>query len=753
MTQPMAVPRTGMTGLKPSKPGAAQGTRSTQRIVLPTPPGARPNSTKSLVGLAPGGKISLPIGMILRSLPPETLASDISEFEKTGAASTEIGLPMNTVLGQLPSGKVEMTLEDLIPLFPAGYLQPTEAISSYLPTIISLPLMDVVMRIPPDLLALRPDQKDVDASVINMADPFTEEILREQAETARRQSGANIIDESQAPQEEFVPSQSARSIAPPRRPSVEPLVPSRIAATTLAAPSIPTARGAPSISVPQRPIGSVPLPPAATAPATPPGARTPTGQIPTPVRMSAPLPPRQFSTPSVRESGAATADASGAPVPPVPRNTGPIPAPPPPRHTTSLPTAKRRTGTLASLSQQLTAAAMAAETPADSFIEPKPVAVAEPTPEEAKAPGAPDPDADDLQRLAALAMAQLGDSSDASREGEKSEEPAPKPVTSFQPPTEVEEPPVAAGEPEAAAEPATPEATEDETESFIVPPSQPAPEDEAKNGTERVDEPIRAPEPVTSFPVPEPIRAPALEPVATGSVNEPIRVSEAPIVPRIDEPIRAPAPPEHGVDGSSASVAFNLNTCTAEDLVTHIPDCTAVLAAAIIVHREKIGSYAKLEELLNVPGMTPTAYTSLTGEAPPPESKPPLSLNELLGFPSAQNLSLKDVTERIACWPDVTGCLLSQSSGLSLVGTAPPGLDKEAIVAFAPRMFEAINKSFSEVAGTETDALIVPSSGTSFHLFRNKDLYLIIMSRLPLMPERHVKVARFVLSALSSRRD
>jgi hypothetical protein len=74
-------------------------------------------------------------------------------------------------------------------------------------------------------------------------------------------------------------------------------------------------------------------------------------------------------------------------------------------------------------------------------------------------------------------------------------------------------------------------------------------------------------------------------------------------------------------------------------------------------------------------------------------------------------------------------------------------------VAFAPRMFEAINKSFAEVSGQETDALVIPSAGTSFHLFRNRDLYLIIMSRLPQMPERHVKVARFVLAALGIRRD
>lgn len=202
---------------------------------------------------------------------------------------------------------------------------------------------------------------------------------------------------------------------------------------------------------------------------------------------------------------------------------------------------------------------------------------------------------------------------------------------------------------------------------------------------------------------------------------------------------------------ATAGMAFNLNTCTPDDLVKNIPGCSADLAASIVEYRNKIGTFKKLEELLDVPGITRAAYTNLTGEAPP-ENRMMLTLNELLGFPGDQSVSLKDVTERIACWPDVTGCVLSQSTGLSLVGTVPEGVNKEAIVAFAPRMFDAINKSFHEVSGQETDALVIPSTGTSFHLFRNKNLYLIIMSRLPQMPERHVKVARYVLAALSIRK-
>ncbi len=187
-------------------------------------------------------------------------------------------------------------------------------------------------------------------------------------------------------------------------------------------------------------------------------------------------------------------------------------------------------------------------------------------------------------------------------------------------------------------------------------------------------------------------------------------------------------------------------------MVQNIPGCFPELAESIIAHRTKIGSFKRLEDLLDVPGITKAAYTNLTGEAPP-DNKIPLSLSELLGFSAEQHISLKDVTDRIGCWPDVTGCVLSQSSGLSLVGVVPDGLDMAAIVAFAPRMFDALNKSFSEITGTETDALILPTAGNSFHIFRNKDLYLIILSRLPQMPERHMKVARFVLAALSVRRD
>ena len=265
-----------------------------------------------------------------------------------------------------------------------------------------------------------------------------------------------------------------------------------------------------------------------------------------------------------------------------------------------------------------------------------------------------------------------------------------------------------------------------------IAPTQPVPKVEA------APEPPPEP-PVAEEPAPV-VREP--EPPAPTFQAPPPAPAPAPVAPPVPEP--APAPVTN-----SPSVALNLNSCAAEELF-HIPGCSPELAESIVQYRTKIGSFKKLEDLLDVPGMTKMTYSALTGEAPP-DGNVPQSLADLLGYPADQHITLKDVTDRISCWPDVIGCVLSQSSGLSLVGSVPANMDKAAIVAFAPRMFEAVNKSFGEITGKETDELIIPTPRTSFHILRNKDLYLIILSRLPQMPDRHLKVARIVLAGLTVR--
>jgi predicted regulator of Ras-like GTPase activity (Roadblock/LC7/MglB family) len=688
------------------------------------------------------------MGIILRCLPPEVLAADISQFEASGAAATEIGLPMNMILGQLPSGKVEMTLQELVPHFPPGYLHPVEALGSYLPMLVSLPLMDVVMRIPPDLLALRPDQKDVDASVINMADPFTEEILREQAEAAKREGKtANIIDESQVPgTEEFVPrdqAAAAKSFVPPPRPRFD--IPP-IAEAPIPQPVIRAAVTAPvPIPIP-RPVGLPPAPSVvrASSPVPPPAPNatsrriSPSGKLPIPIRPTSPRPQAAPTVPVSIPNSIPAVPQGGRPLaPPIPGGPLPVTVPLPPRQSAPIPqTPQPPLRQSARIFPPSTPPSASAPVPVPVPVPvtiplptpvtiplPVPVTIPLPTPAAAASPvpvpvpqppavprplavpqssvpaakpsfpqpGQPDAAADELKRLAALAMQEMG-------------EDAPKPT---------------------------------KTASATLPSGKlPAPGIVAEAPS------IPPPPPPTPL---ESGRLPAMtqtRSLLSRSINAPVSAAAAP-APNPAAREKEPEPAR----GNEPSVAFNLNNCGVADLVK-IPGCSQFLAESIVRHRTRIGSFKKIEDLLEVPGMNSAAYSNLTGEQAP-QSGIPQSLSDLLGFPPDQKITLKDVTDRICCWPDVTGCILGQSTGLPLVGSVPKEFDKAAIVAFAPRMFESINKSFGEIAGKEANELIIPTTGTSFHIFRNGELYLIILARLPQMPDRHIKIARLVLAGLN----
>jgi DNA uptake protein ComE-like DNA-binding protein len=685
-TQPMTLPPRPSATTAPPIP-AGQKAKSTQRLIVT--PNAAGKLTSSSPLPADVGTIPLPVGMILRCLPPEMLGGALTEFEASGAAATEIPISLQTILSQLPSGKVELPVRDLVPLIPAGFLKSHEEIGALLGTVVSLPLMDVVMRIPPNLLAVRPDQKDVDPSVRRMADPFAGEQV-----PAAPPAEARIVEESQVPPtEEFVP-QASQSLPPTPSPTETQSTKSFVPPSRLL--PVPLLNQTASLS--GRPAFSRPMAPTRIVPAEGAYSRPPASTLSASQTLGVPRPP----------SPLAGASASG----PLEPRISPIILPTPPA----------------------SSIAVTAPMPASAL----PVASIPPfTP---PTPKPPETDAGELKRLAALAMEQMDAKSDEEKPSETSEIPA-------------------APEP-AAAEPTAPESTP----TMVLPkaPAELAPDEAEVPDLKQFSFAAPAPVPVPDKPA-QPIAAtsrfklPEIPAAQTTPINP---VETAPtahttrFAPPMPAPASSPAPAPLTESQTLASsqpapaVAINLNNCSPDDLLP-IPGMTRSLAAAIVTHRDKLGEFHKLEELLDVPGMTRDIYANLTGETPSSGVHP--SINELLGFPLENELSLKDVTDRICCWPDVTGCLLSQKNGLHLVGTAPDFLDKEAIVAFAPRMFEDVNKSFSEITGKQTDELTIPTTGTSFHLLREKELYMIILSRLPQMPERHLKIARFVLAGLSSR--
>lgn len=233
-------------------------------------------------------------------------------------------------------------------------------------------------------------------------------------------------------------------------------------------------------------------------------------------------------------------------------------------------------------------------------------------------------------------------------------------------------------------------------------------------------------------------------------MTSPTPVSRVVATPPASTAPLAQTPEAPSITASAPSRTVDLNACTVEQLTAS--GCPKLLAEAIVRYRNNEGPFHRIEDLLKVPGITKATYVLLTGHEITAGDVLG-TLNEVLGFPPEQDITLKDITERISHWPDIAGCVLGQASGLPLVGTVPHGLEKSAIMAFAPRLMAEVNASFKEFAGRETNELVIPTKGISYHIFRNGALYLVLLSRRRQLPRRFTKVARYVLSSIDTSKD
>ena len=163
----------------------------------------------------------------------------------------------------------------------------------------------------------------------------------------------------------------------------------------------------------------------------------------------------------------------------------------------------------------------------------------------------------------------------------------------------------------------------------------------------------------------------------------------------------------------------NFNTCTVADLA-RIEGIGPVLAQHIIEFRNAHGGFKSLDDLREVPGVTRKLLHALAGPAPH-------GLNRLLGVEHNEELTLQEVVRLTSQLKGVAGCMLAMSDGVFLTGQLPPHLDQETISVFAPQLFRKVGRYMKELRAGEVTRLSVFTDQQPISIFRAHDIFLIVI--------------------------
>jgi len=167
--------RLSLAGLNSAAPG-------TGKIKIPAAPAPEPVAPP----VAPvEAVVEVPASVLLPHIPEAVLLGSAADLAAGPQGQSFFRLPLGTILPMLPSGKIEVTVGDLATWGPEGVMHPLEVLGEWASQMASLPLPQIVMRIPPEMMVLRRDQKQIDTMVLSMDDPFSPEALKAKAEAAR----------------------------------------------------------------------------------------------------------------------------------------------------------------------------------------------------------------------------------------------------------------------------------------------------------------------------------------------------------------------------------------------------------------------------------------------------------------------------------------------------------------------------------------------------------------------------------------
>lgn len=265
----------------------------------------------------------------------------------------------------------------------------------------------------------------------------------------------------------------------------------------------------------------------------------------------------------------------------------------------------------------------------------------------------------------------------------------------------------------------------------LIPPPEPTPEPEPIPEPEALaPAPEPAPEiaPASEIPAPEPaaeeapvVEAKAPEAEIPAPVSEPIPAPEtAPVV----EP--APAAEATPVNETPAPAPAAESTPSAEPTpAAPIPaPAEAAPAPAPAVEAPAIPPLALAADLPPPPAAEPAPTTP-----PAPSVKLSETVGELFGQPNKTNWTPADLVKGIVTLPGVAGAIVALQEGLPVTAVLPDGVKSDVVAAFLPQIFARLNQYAGEMKLGDVDDLLFTTHGAHCQIYRLGYIYFAVLGK------------------------
>jgi DNA uptake protein ComE-like DNA-binding protein/predicted regulator of Ras-like GTPase activity (Roadblock/LC7/MglB family) len=237
-------------------------------------------------------------------------------------------------------------------------------------------------------------------------------------------------------------------------------------------------------------------------------------------------------------------------------------------------------------------------------------------------------------------------------------------------------------------------------------------------------------------------------PHTTASTTQALSKTPSPAEPIATNNNPPPTPPSSPQENKEKEPeSLDLNTCKVEDLL-RVPSLPKRLAEAIVQYRETQGAFRSLADLLQVPEMTPIAYTLITGQEPPENYKSTKTIYAHLSIPNEQEINAKTIVERIAAWPDVVGCILSNHESRVIAANLIGTISAEKLASSAKQFTSLTQDQLSSIHQSKAQEIIIPGLSATFYFIAGPQAILTLIYSIPTPPARHLEILREIITQI-----